>query len=48
MKEKHYEIEETDLIKQDEHGVSKMILVVAGLIVLACVIYFFTHLTRPV
>lgn len=47
MKEKQYEIEETDQIKQDEHGVSRLILLVAGLLVLICIIYFFTHITRP-
>ncbi len=47
MKEKHYDIEETDVVEQAEHGVSKLILLVAGLLVLICIIYFFTHLTRP-
>ncbi len=48
MKDKDYDIEETNLVDQAEHGVSKLILLVAGLLVLICIIYFFTHLTRPV
>ncbi|NQU39686.1 MAG: hypothetical protein HQ523_07015 [Lentisphaerae bacterium] len=40
-------LEETNEIEQGDHGVHPMIWVVTAVLVLTCVIYFFTHLVRP-
>jgi len=41
-------IEETTEIKQGDHGVHPMILVLYAVLTTICVVYFITHLTRPV
>ncbi len=41
-------LEDTDEIKQGDHGVHPLILVLYAVLVVICIVYFFTHLTRPV
>jgi hypothetical protein len=41
-------LEETNEIEQGDHGVHPMILVLYGILVVTCIAYFFTHITRPV
>ncbi len=41
-------IEDTTEIEQGEHGINPLILIVTGVLVLICIIYFFTHIHRPV
>jgi hypothetical protein len=39
--------EETPEIEQGEHGVHPLILVLYAVLIVICVVYFFTHLVRP-
>jgi hypothetical protein len=41
-------LEETDEIEQGDHGVHPMILILYAILVVTCIVYFVTHLTRPV
>ncbi len=40
-------LEETPEIEQGEHGVHPLILVLYAVLIVICVVYFFTHLVRP-
>jgi hypothetical protein len=41
-------LEETPEIEQGEHGVHPWILVLYAVLIVICVVYFFTHLVRPI
>ncbi len=41
-------IEKQTEIKEGDHRVHPLILVLYAILVVICVIYFFTHITRPV
>ncbi len=41
-------IEKTDEIKDGDHRVPPLLWALIAVLVAICVVYFFTHLTRPV
>lgn len=46
MKDKDM-IEDTTEIEQGEHRVHPAILILYAVLIVICVVYFFTHLVRP-
>ena len=48
MKNKEYTLETTTEIEQCEKKVHPAILGVYAILVITCIVYFITHITRPV